>query len=175
MEKQVSSQISKAWKQGPTFCHHVYFLLPPFSNSFNEPVWFFHASMQTHQKEKKIINITELENAFKEFYLQFPFQFGLPDRFWLESQDHFLNEMQALAPSAACPHRPLRFCSWRGCYRWSTPALQSINKEQSPKHGLSSLPSHSWSTQPSWLRSEFFLLYLTPFVLPPWKCFPPSI
>lgn len=37
--------------------------------------------MQTEQEEKKIIDNTELENAFKEFYLQFPLQLGLPDRF----------------------------------------------------------------------------------------------
>lgn len=39
----------------------------------------FHASIQTDQGKKTTAN-TELENAFKEFYLQFPLQLGLPDR-----------------------------------------------------------------------------------------------
>lgn len=40
----------------------------------------FHASIQTDQQGKKTTANTELENAFKEFYLQFPLQLGLPDR-----------------------------------------------------------------------------------------------
>lgn len=140
--------------------------------SQNEYIFFIQANTESKKKRNHCSN--KLQTSLREFWLRFPHQVLLLDRLKPEYQ-HWSSERSVNSDPSRQPSLiigSLQFVAGRDMRRGDDlPQLHcSVGKKQAQRDTLNS-PLNSRLTQASWFSSKILSLYLTTFVLLPWRFF----